>query len=173
VLDYCGGSAGKTLAFAPFTQGRGQIFIHDIRKYILLEAKKRLRRAGVQNYQLNPDKEKLHTLLKNKCDWVLLDVPCSGTGTIRRNPDLKIKFSNERLIELLNVQEKILEESLDLLKPNGKIVYVTCSLLREENINQIMKFCRKFGVKIDNDTIFQTEPKSGMMDGFFSVTLKL
>lgn len=115
----------------------------------------------------------MHSLLKNKCDWVLLDVPCSGTGTIRRNPDLKTKFTIERLEELLNVQEKILEESLDLLKPNGKIVYVTCSLLKEENINQIMKFCRKFGVKIDNDTIFQTEPKSGMMDGFFSVTLKL
>jgi 16S rRNA (cytosine967-C5)-methyltransferase len=139
----------------------------------LLEAKKRLRRAGVQNYQLYPDKEKLHNLLKNKCDWILLDVPCSGTGTIRRNPDLKIKFTIERLEELLNVQEKILEESLDLLKPNGKIVYVTCSLLKEENINQIMRFCRKFGVKIDNDIIFQTEPKSGMMDGFFSVTLKL
>jgi 16S rRNA (cytosine967-C5)-methyltransferase len=172
-LDYCGGAAGKSLAIAPFTQGRGQIFIHDIRKAVLLEAKKRLRRAGVQNYQLNSDKEEVRNILRNKCDWILLDVPCSGTGTIRRNPDLKYKFSLERLEETLYIQEKIFEEALDLLKPNGKIVYVTCSILKEENINQVMKFCRKFGVRIDNDTIFQTEPKSKRMDGFFSVTLKL
>jgi 16S rRNA (cytosine967-C5)-methyltransferase len=172
-LDYCGGAAGKSLAIAPFTQGKGQIFVHDIRKTILMEAKKRLRRAGVQNYQLNNDKEDIRRILRNKCDWILLDVPCSGTGTIRRNPDLKYKFSLERLEETLHTQEKIFEESLDLIKPNGKIVYVTCSILKEENINQIMKFCRKFGVKIDNDTIFQTEPKSKRMDGFFSVTLKL
>jgi 16S rRNA C967 or C1407 C5-methylase (RsmB/RsmF family) len=111
--------------------------------------------------------------LKGKCDWILLDVPCSGTGTIRRNPDLKVKFSVERLEEVIHVQEKIVEEALDLLKPKGRIVYVTCSLLKEENINQIMKFCRKFGVKIENDSVFQTEPKSGKMDGFFSVTLKI
>jgi 16S rRNA (cytosine967-C5)-methyltransferase len=172
-LDYCGGAAGKSLAIAPFTQGRGQLFIHDIRKNVLLEAKKRLRRAGVQNYQLHNDKEEIRKLLRNKCDWVLLDVPCSGTGTLRRNPDFKYKFSFERLEETLYTQEKIFEEALDLLKPNGKIVYVTCSVLKDENINQVMKFCRRFGVRIVNDTIFQTEPKSKKMDGFFSVTLKL
>src|SRR5690606_4759030 len=116
----------------------------------------------------NNDKENIRKLLRNKCDWILLDVPCTGTGTIRRNPDLKYKFSIEKLEETLSVQEKIFEESLDLLKPNGKIVYVTCSILKDENINQVMKFCRKFGVKIDNDFIFQTEPKSKRMDGFFS-----
>ncbi len=127
----------------------------------------------MQNYQLSGEKEKIKGLLKNKCDWILLDVPCSGTGTIRRNPDLKVKFSTERLEEVIHIQEKIFEEALDLLKPKGKIVYVTCSILKEENINQIMKFCRKFGVKIDNDAVFQTVPKSGKMDGFFSTTLKL
>jgi 16S rRNA (cytosine967-C5)-methyltransferase len=127
----------------------------------------------VQNYQLNNDKEDIKRILRNKCDWILLDVPCSGTGTIRRNPDLKYKFSLERLEETLQTQEKIFEEALDLLNSRGKIVYVTCSILKEENINQVMKFCRKFGVKIDNDTIFQTEPRSKRMDGFFSVTLKL
>ena len=66
MLDYCGGSGGKTLAFAPFTQGKGQIFLHDIRKNVLIEARRRLRRAGIQNYQLNNDKKSIQQLLKNK-----------------------------------------------------------------------------------------------------------
>ncbi len=171
MLDYCGGSGGKTLAFAPFTQGKGQVFIHDIRKNIMVEARRRLRRAGIQNYQLNYDKDSIKNTLKNKCDWVILDVPCSGSGTVRRNPDLKWKFSIEKLEETLKVQESILVESLELVKPKGKIVYVTCSLLQEENISQIYKFCKKYGLRIENDVVFQTVPKSRKMDGFFSVTL--
>lgn len=137
----------------------------------MIEARKRLRRAGIQNYQLNDDKKNLQNLLKNKCDWVLLDVPCSGSGTLKRNPDLKWKFSVQKLEETMQVQEQILVESLNLVKANGKIVYVTCSLLQEENISQIFKFCKKYGMKIENDVIFQTVPKQKKMDGFFSVTL--
>lgn len=151
--------------------GKGQIFLHDIRKNILLEAKKRLRRAGVQNYQLVQNKDDLFENYKGKFDWILLDVPCSGSGTLRRNPDLKWKFSFEKLEELLNVQQKIFEESLQLLKPNGKIVYITCSLFQEENMNQVVKFMKKFGVKLDNNSIFQTVPTSKKMDGFFSASL--
>jgi 16S rRNA C967 or C1407 C5-methylase (RsmB/RsmF family) len=151
---------------------KGQIFIHDIRKNILVEAKRRLRRAGIQNYQLSNDKKNIKENLKNKCDWVLLDVPCSGSGTLRRNPDLKWKFSLEKLEETLKVQETILNEALELVKPNGRIVYITCSLIQDENLNQVMRFCKKFGLKIENETIFQTVPKSKQMDGFFSVTLK-
>jgi len=173
ILDYCGGSGGKTLAIAPFTMGKGQIFLHDIRKHILLEAKKRLRRAGVQNYQLVQSKDELFRNFKGKFDWILLDVPCSGSGTLRRNPDLKWKFSLEKLEEYLNIQEKIFHETLDLMKPNGKIVYVTCSLFQEENMSQIIKFQKKFGVKIENNSIFQTVPTNKKMDGFFSVTLTL
>ena len=98
-------------------------------------------------------------------------MPCTGLGTIRRNPDFKFKFSINKLEELIKTQEDIFVEALELIKRNGKIVYVTCSLLQEENINQIMKFCKKYGVKIENDVIFQTFPKSNQMDGFFSVTL--
>ena len=106
-----------------------------------------------------------------KCDWVLLDVPCSGSGTIRRNPDMKWKFSLNRLEELIYTQEKIFEESLYFRKHNGKIVYTTCSIFPEENLNQVVKFCNKYGMKIENDNVFQTLPKSKQMDGFFSVTL--
>ena len=114
----------------------------------------------------------MKTILSEKCDWVLLDVPCSGTGTIRRNPDMKWKFSFNRLEELLDTQEKIFEESLYYLKPGGRIAYTTCSILQEENLNQVVKFCNKFGMKIEDDNIFQTLPKSKQMDGFFSVTLR-
>lgn len=153
-------------------QGKGQIFIHDIRKNILLEAKRRLRRAGVQNYQLNNDKDNIKSILKGKCDWVLIDVPCTGSGTLRRNPDLKWKFTIEKLEELIEVQEQIFTEALELIKPSGRIVYVTCSLLKEENINQIAKFCRRYNVIMENEKIFQTVPTSKKMDGFFASVLK-
>jgi 16S rRNA (cytosine967-C5)-methyltransferase len=108
VLDYCGGSGGKSLGFAPFMHNKGQIYLHDIRKSVLLQAKQRLRRAGVQNCQVHHDKAKLKEILHQKCDWVMLDVPCSGTGVMRRNPDLRWKFNLERLSELSKVQELIL-----------------------------------------------------------------
>ena len=171
-MDYCGGSGGKTLAIAPFLMGKGQIFLHDIRKNVLLEAKKRLRRAGIQNYQIIQNKEELFENFKGKFDWIVLDVPCSGSGTLRRNPDLKWKFSHKKLEEYIYTQEKIFEESLNLVKNSGRIVYITCSLFQEENMNQIVKFSKKFGVKIENDNVFQTVPTPGKMDGFFSVTLR-
>ena len=95
---------------------KGQIYVHDIRKAVLLQAKQRLRRAGVQNAQVHSDKVRLRQLLKGRCDWVLLDVPCSGSGVLRRNPDLKWKFSIDRMQELLKVQELILDESMAYLK---------------------------------------------------------
>lgn len=103
MVDYCGGAAGKTLAFAPFMHNTGQIFVHDIRKSVLLQAKQRLKRAGVQNAQVHHDKVKLANLLKNKVDWMLLDVPCTGSGVLRRNPDSKYKFTIERMQELIKI----------------------------------------------------------------------
>ena len=150
----------------------GQIFIHDIRKSVLLQAKMRLKRAGVQNYQISPDKAKLRKSLKNRCDWVMLDVPCTGTGVIRKNPDLKWKFSLERLKEMQKVQSLILEDSLNFLKDGkSKIVYSTCSILNEENLLQVMQFCDRFGFEIENQSNFSTIPRSKGMDGFFSATL--
>lgn len=136
ILDYCAGSGGKTLAFAPFMHNSGQIYLHDIRKSVEIQAKQRLRRAGVQNAQFHHDKMRLRKLLKGRCDWVLLDVPCSGSGVLRRNPDLKWKFSSERLEEMRKVQELILDESRWFMKSDGssKLVYCTCSILPEENI---------------------------------------
>lgn len=172
VLDYCAGSGGKTLAFAPAMQNKGQIFLHDIRPWILTEAKKRLRRAGIQNAQiLLPDDEKKRQSLKKKMDWVLVDAPCSGTGTLRRNPDMKWKFSEEQLQRLIGQQRTIFEKALSFLKPAGKIVYATCSILTEENEQQIAHFCKTYGLEVENAP-FATLPTKDGMDGFFATVLK-
>ena len=171
VLDYCAGSGGKTLAFSHKLQGKGQIYLHDVRERPLQEAKRRLARAGIENAQTllhdTPHKENL----KGKCDWVLVDVPCSGSGTLRRNPDLKWKFSTRTLNRLVQEQKTIFEEALAFLSPKGKIVYSTCSILPQENDEQIEYFQRAFNLDLACKP-FRSIPTEGGMDGFFGVVLK-
>ena len=171
VLDYCAGSGGKTLAFAPAMQGKGQVYVHDIRPFALQEARKRLRRAGIQNYQiLLPDSPQI-AKLKKKMNWILVDAPCSGTGTLRRNPDMKWKFDSDMLARLIGQQRMIFEKALSFLHPEGRIVYATCSLLKEENQGQMAHFISTYSLQLEG-SIFQTLPSFGGMDGFFGVVLK-
>ncbi|MCE2983800.1 MAG: RsmB/NOP family class I SAM-dependent RNA methyltransferase [Parachlamydia sp.] len=171
VLDYCSGSGGKTLAIAPRLNLKGQIYLHDIRPFALQEAKKRLKRAGIQNCQiLQADSPQL-ARLKKKMQWVLADVPCTGTGTMRRNPDMKWKFDGEMLERLVGQQRMIFEKALSFLRPDGHIVYGTCSLLKEENQNQVLHFIKTYDLQIVGE-IFQSLPSIGGMDGFFGVVLK-
>lgn len=171
VLDYCAGSGGKSLAFAPQMDGKGQIYLHDIRSFVLREAKVRMKRAGIQHYQiLEPDSPQL-SKLKKKMDWVLVDAPCSGTGTLRRNPDMKWKFSAEMLQRLIGQQRMIFEKALSFLKPSGRIVYATCSLLKEENQEQLEHLLSTYSLEIVGAP-FQSFPSIGGMDGFFGVVLK-
>lgn len=173
VIDFCSGSGGKTLAFAHRLEGKGQIFLHDVRKSALLEAKKRLNRAGIQNAQfiLSDEKKRLKLLLK-RMNWVLVDAPCSGTGTLRRNPDMKWKFSNEMLDRLVLEQRAIFKEALQYLHPTGRIVYATCSMLKQENQDQVAYFLKNFPVELVGDP-FQSIPEIGGKDGFFSTIFKL
>lgn len=171
VLDYCAGSGGKSLAFAAEMAGKGQIYLHDIRKSILYQAKKRLKRAGIQNFQLLLPGAKKIPRLKGKFDIVLVDVPCSGSGTLRRNPDLKWNFSPEKLNELIGKQRAIFEEALSFVKPGGKIVYATCSILPQENENQIAFFTRKHLLYIAEEPL-HTYPEQDGMDGFFGAVLQ-
>lgn len=171
VLDYCAGSGGKTLAIAPQMQGKGQIYITDIRSHILLEAKKRLKRAGIQNVQiLDPDTRKKNSL-RNNMDWVLVDAPCSGSGTLRRNPGMKWKFSQEDLQNTILLQRTIFAEALAFLKPKGKIVYTTCSVFPEENERQIEYFIKTHSLK-QISPAFSSFPTRGGMDGFYSAILQ-
>ncbi|MBA3957544.1 MAG: RsmB/NOP family class I SAM-dependent RNA methyltransferase [Parachlamydiaceae bacterium] len=171
VLDYCGGSGGKTLAFAPQMQGKGQIFIHDIRKHALMEAQKRLRRAGIQNAQTVPENDPRLKGMKKKMHWVLVDAPCTGTGTMRRNPDMKWRFTDETLPRLLGQQRTIFEKALSYLRPDGKIVYGTCSILREENEEQVAHFMKTYDLEMVGSP-FQSLPTHGGMDGFYGVVLQ-
>ncbi len=170
-LDYCAGSGGKSLAIAPKMKARGQLYLHDIRPFSLLEAKKRLKRAGIQNAQiLLPDSPNKATL-KGKMDWVLVDAPCSGTGTLRRNPDMKWKF-DDKMVERLRLEQKqIFEDAFSFLKPGGHIVYATCSVLPRENEQQADDFLSQFPIE-QIGTPFASFPVLDEMDGFFGVVFK-
>lgn len=164
ILDYCAGAGGKSLAIAPHMKLSGQLYLHDIRPQALVEAKKRCSRASIQNVQFNlPPK-------KNSMDWVVVDAPCSGTGTYRRNPDLKWKFESIDLPSLVQEQRTIFEEAYHYRKPGGVMVYMTCSILPEENESQVKHFQEKYRLQVIEK--FQTLPLLNGMDGFFAVSLK-
>lgn len=171
VLDFCSGSGGKTLAIAPRMEGRGQIYLHDIRVHALQEAKKRLRRAGVQNAQFLPPGHKQLLRLKNKCDWVLIDVPCSGTGTLRRNPDQKWAIDAPMLERLVQEQQKIAEAALPYVKPGGRLVYATCSILPEENERQADFLLANLPLRLERPFL-SLLPEEGGMDGFFAAVFQ-
>jgi 16S rRNA (cytosine967-C5)-methyltransferase len=163
VLDYCSGSGGKTLGFAPAMQGKGQIYLHDNRPWILTEARKRLNRAGIQNVQF--------VLPKKKMDWVLVDAPCSGTGTLRRNPDAKWKIDAPMIDRLIEQQREIMREALTFAKPDGHIVYATCSLLPQENEDQVAYFLKHHPLTLVEEPLLLF-PEEGGMDGFFAAVFK-
>lgn len=171
VLDYCAGAGGKTLGFAHKLKGKGQIYLHDIRSHALDNAKKRLKRAGVQNIQITDTKTLKKPRFKGKMDWILLDVPCSGSGTLRRNPEIKWKLSPEDFENLQKTQRTIFENALHFLKPHGKIVYATCSVFKEENEEQIAFFESQHGFK-PTSAPFKSLPTPGGMDGFFCAVLE-
>lgn len=170
VLDFCAGAGGKTLGFAHQMQDKGQIYLYDIRAHALLQAKKRLKRAGIQNAQYLTSQHLKKKGLIGRMDWILLDVPCSGTGTLRRNPDMKWRFTSSMVDNLVEEQRAIFDQTLKYLAPNGHIVYATCSVLPEENYQQISYFIDKYNLKLAAIPFF-TLPQTDGMDGFFAAVL--
>ena len=144
VTDYCAGAGGKTLALAAAMANKGVLTAGDIIEPKIGELKKRLRRAGVDNVQTQVwPLETKNTWIKRRKktqDIVLLDVPCSGSGVWRRNPDAKWVLNPERLEELCEIQQSILQEASVLVKTGGRLVYATCSVFQEENEAQIEHF---------------------------------
>jgi 16S rRNA (cytosine967-C5)-methyltransferase len=141
VLDYCAGAGGKTLALSACMENKGQLFACDIHDWRLKRARERARKAAAHNirYYLADDPKFLKRHL-NFFDRVLVDAPCSGTGTWRRNPDLKIRTTLQDVVELQAVQRSILEKTAPLVKKGGRLIYATCSVLKSENQDQMAWF---------------------------------
>lgn len=171
IMDFCAGSGGKSLAFGPHMQNLGQIFLHDTRDTALLTARPRLRKAGIHNYTICPPGTPLLKHLWGKMDCVLCDVPCSGTGTLRRNPDMKWSFSEEKLWMWVATQREIVDAALKYMSPKGKLVYATSSILEEENLAQVRFFCQKYGLVLTKEP-HHALPQSKGLDGFFVATLE-
>lgn len=141
VLDFCAGAGGKTLALSALMNNKGQIHAYDNDKHRLRPIFERLKRAGCRNVQtLDAGNTAQLEMLKDNMDIVLVDAPCTGTGTWRRHPDAKWRLSDKTLEERLEEQKQVLSEASVHVKPGGKLVYVTCSLLPAENQDQINSF---------------------------------
>ena len=144
VIDLCAGAGGKTLALAAAMDNKGMLIASDTDRARLSRLAPRAERAGVaiaQTVLLNPGKE-LEALgeWRGKADAVLIDAPCSGTGTWRRNPEARWRLTEKRLAQLVEIQNYLLEIAAELVKPGGRITYVTCSLLDAEGPQRIAQF---------------------------------
>ena len=142
VVDLCAGAGGKTLALAAAMENRGQLYATDLDKRRLAPIHARLERAGARNVQVRTPRSIGNELadLSGRIDLVLIDAPCTGTGAWRRNPDAKWRVRPGALAERLKEQAAALDSAAALVKPGGRIAYVTCSVLDEENGDQVRAF---------------------------------
>ena len=144
VLDLCAGAGGKTLALAAVMQNTGQIYAYDSDKRQLRPIFERLKRAGARNVQvMDAGDEAALTALGPRFDLVLVDAPCTGSGTWRRKPESKWRLKPANLPERLAEQAAVLDRAAELVKPGGRIAYVTCSVLPEENVDQVAAFLER------------------------------
>jgi 16S rRNA (cytosine967-C5)-methyltransferase len=171
VIDACAGAGGKTLHLAALMNNKGRIIAMDTEAWKLEELQKRARRAGVGNMETKViESGKTVKRLANSADRLLLDVPCSGLGVLKRNPDAKWKLSMEFINKIRELQQHIIRDYCDMLKPGGLMVYSTCSILPSENEIQIQQFLadRKEFNLVEEKHILP----SGGFDGFYMALLK-
>ncbi len=143
VVDFCAGAGGKTMALAAMMQNKGRIWACDVEERRLDNARKRFRRSGihcVETICLTDERDDWVRKHSEKADCVLIDAPCSGVGTWRRNPFARWQNLGPQLETLVPLQASILESASRLVKPGGRLVYATCSMLPEENIDQVHRF---------------------------------
>ncbi|TJY36154.1 RsmB/NOP family class I SAM-dependent RNA methyltransferase [Pontimicrobium aquaticum] len=174
VIDTCAGAGGKTLHLASLMENKGQIIAMDIYESKLKKLKVRARRNGAHNIDMRViDSTKPIKKLYNKADRVLIDAPCSGLGVLRRNPDAKWKLEPEFIDNIKQTQQEVLQQYSKMLKPGGKMVYATCSVLPSENRKQVDNFLaselgKEFTFVKDNNVFAH---KSGF-DGFYMALLE-
>lgn len=142
LLDVCAGAGGKTLEFAALMKNRGEIYATDINQRRLDELRRRVKRAGAQNIRVHEIRsvEELSKRFAVFFDIVFIDAPCSGLGTLRRNPGMKWSVSEQTVREVSEKQQSILSSCAPLVREGGLLVYATCTLLNQENEDQIEKF---------------------------------
>ncbi len=144
ILDYCAGGGGKTLALCALMENRGQVHAWDIDRTRLSPIFERLKRAGTRNVQVHEADADLGSLI-GRMDRVVVDAPCSGSGTWRRRPDTKWRLSPKNLEDRLTQQQEVLASAAAYVRPRGFLVYITCSVLPQENEAQIYGFCEDDG----------------------------
>jgi 16S rRNA (cytosine967-C5)-methyltransferase len=189
VVDFCAGAGGKSLLLGALMNSKGRLYAFDISEKRLSNLKPRFKRSGLSNLHAqriaNENDIKVKRLA-GKIDRVLVDAPCSGLGTLRRNPDLKWRQSPQSIDELKTKQAAILSAAASLLKPGGRLVYATCSFLPEENQQVVQDFlnthpqfsllnCAELlaqqKIPLDTGEFLQLSPQLHQTDGFFAAAL--
>jgi 16S rRNA (cytosine967-C5)-methyltransferase len=191
VVDFCAGAGGKTLALGAMMRSTGRLYALDTSDHRLAALKPRLARSGLSNVhpvRIAHERDERIRRLEGKIDCVLVDAPCSGLGTLRRNPDLKWRQSPASLLELQSLQSRILASAARLLRPGGRLVYGTCSLLKSENEGIAQAFSEAQGSQferlavqevlsearvpsadqLDSEGCLRLWPHRHQMDGFFA-----
>ncbi|QGZ95516.1 RsmB/NOP family class I SAM-dependent RNA methyltransferase [Terricaulis silvestris] len=185
VADVCAGGGGKTLALAALMQNKGQIFAHDVDGRRLAPLKERLDRAGVRNAQIRAPMRTKDALedLRERMDVVFVDAPCTGSGTWRRSPDSKWRLRPNALLKRRDEQQQALAMAAPLVKPGGRLMYVTCSVLPEENEDAVAAFLGSYagfapvGLTLDAPHYVRTigvqmTPLKTGCDGFYVAALQ-
>jgi 16S rRNA (cytosine967-C5)-methyltransferase len=172
VVDACAGAGGKSLHLAALMRNRGRLIALDVAGWKLTELRRRARRAGVDNLETRLiDSPKVIKRLAETADRVLLDVPCSGLGVLRRNPDTKWKLTAKQIEEIGRQQEEILNTYARMVRPGGYLVYATCSILPSENEKRISAFLEQHGSTFERIEEKRLWPTEGF-DGFYMARLR-
>ncbi|MGD9786600.1 MAG: RsmB/NOP family class I SAM-dependent RNA methyltransferase [Sulfuricellaceae bacterium] len=190
VVDFCAGAGGKTLLLGALMASQGRLYAFDISDKRLNQLKPRLKRSGLSNVHpqlISGENDARIKRLAGKADRVLVDAPCSGLGTLRRNPDLKWRQTPESVTELTAKQAAILASAARLVKNGGRLVYATCSLLREENEGIVEAFLAahpdfrlasaaqalaEARVALDTGDYLKLQPQTHGTDGFFAAVME-
>jgi 16S rRNA (cytosine967-C5)-methyltransferase len=190
VVDFCAGAGGKALMLGAMMNSQGRLYAFDVSEKRLANLKPRLKRSRLSNIHpqlIAHENDSKVKRLAGKIDRVLVDAPCSGLGTLRRNPDLKFRQSPQSVTELTHKQAAILSAASKLLKPGGRLVYATCSLLQEENRAIVDAFLaahpdfalvpageilKKHLIALDTGDCLQLLPQIHGTDGFFAAVLE-
>ncbi|MGO3741990.1 RsmB/NOP family class I SAM-dependent RNA methyltransferase [Kerstersia sp.] len=191
IIDFCAGAGGKTLLLGALMRSTGRLYAFDVSAARLARAKPRLARSGLSNVAtiaLEHENDVRVKRLSGKAQRVLVDAPCSGMGTLRRNPDMKWRQSPQSVRELCDVQARVLESAARCVAPGGRLVYATCSLLPQENEEQVQAFLKKHpefqlldagailasrapGLAMQ-DSYLRLRPDQHGTDGFFAAALE-